>query len=520
MFRSSLLLISICVALIACDAGALDQFGSSPVAPMNPTGMPGMPGGPSMPPGPQPRRDRDVRRPAVADEAVTAASEDIRTRLNALLAVVNQGREPNVADLTPIAEAVRKDLPLLPKMDAKGQANLQVLNAWMNFFGGDLKRAKIAANAAYRADQQNKDALTTYIVMNIANNDIRNVKNTITLLRRKIAKPAAGANQEVGTSGGEPSPAVLEFDVNSVKVELLGDKVAAFDAACLNGTSFSFKGGKTLLMLLWANESVGQKPASEGSAPSAMMPGMPGMGYQQGGQTLSPIEAYAALFASDFQNNKIEFLGLNLDAASQSDAVMATLMKHAWPWPQVMAQDPRNASLTSFAQLHSGKPLLVVVGPDGEIKYAGPLAGFMLRAMASHAQSGPEMQPAAAETAKTPEEANAPEAPEPAVTAPNETNIPAAIQQPVAAAAAPQPRKVPKSDEERINPAATDLYQFAVSQKRMAHITGYGTMVNACRQILREYPDAPEAEKARQLLREIPENKRQQFHITNEEMGL
>ena len=67
---------------------------------------------------------------------------------------------------------------------------------------------------------------------------------------------------------------------------------------------------------------------------------------------------------------------------------------------------------------------------------------------------------------------------------------------------------------------ATDLYQFALSQKRMAHVTGYKPMVDECRRILNEFPDTPEAAKARQLLREIPERKRAQYKITNEEMGL
>jgi hypothetical protein len=485
MFRFWLLLTG-CLIVIVC--GTVDA--AQPSAPSGIGPVPGMPILPQSPP--FQARQRDVKQPAAPDETVVAATQDLAAKLNSLLTLINEGREPNATDLAPIADSLKKNKLQLQKMDAKGQANLEILNAWMNFFGGQLKRAKLAAGTAYRTDTQNRDAETTFIVMSIVNNDIRGAKSTITMMRRKTAKPA----------GGE-SPAVLDFDVNSVKTELLGDKLGAFDAACLNGSTFSFRGGKTLLMLLWSTAGAPAEVSSSG-----------GTAPEQQGQTPSPLAAYASLFAQEFQNGKVAFLGLNLDAPGDSGAVMAALMKNAWPWPQAMAQDPRNETLVRFASLRSGKPLFMMVGPDGEIKYAGALTAFVLKTMASYTSVGSEMTPALPEPVKTTEEVNVPQTPAEEI---KEANVPAV-------AAPPQPPlpkpKAQKSEEETFNPQAVDLYQFAVAQKRMAHIIGYGKMIEACRQILREYPDTPEAEKARQLLREVPESKRQQFHITNEEMGL
>ena len=516
MLRSSLLFISFCLVLFAGNVNAIDSFGTSPVAPINPTGMPGMPGGPSGGPGGMPGmppRQRDAR-PAVS-EAVAAAQQEIETQLDTLLAAINQGAEPSAAELTQIAAAVKKNQQHLQKMDAKGQASLHLMNAWMNYFVGEFRKAKVAANLAYRADQQNKDAQTTYIIMAIANNDVKAAKTAVNLLRKKAAKPAA-ANQRPDAYGQMADVAMLEFDANSIKTELLGEKVGAFEAACLNGTSLPFKGGKTLLILLWKNVDLGTDTSSSNPAPQPMMmpgmPGMPGMAAQPG-QTLTPLQAYGMLFARGFQNSKVAFLGLNLDAEDQSVTVMETLIKNSWLWPQAMAQDSRNAALALLTSAYNGKPAMVAVGPDGEIKYAGALSGFLLRVMAGAAQSGSsETTLALPPNVQKPEDVNTP-----ATTPITETKETNDVNAPPDAV--PQP-KAQKSAEETLNPMATDLYQFALSQKRMAHVTGYNKMVEACRRILTEFPDTPEAAKARLLLREVPERKRPQYHITNEEMGL
>jgi len=92
--------------------------------------------------------------------------------------------------------------------------------------------------------------------MAIANNDVKAAKTAVTLLRKKPAKPAA-RNQQAeaypGAYGQMAESAMLEFDRQFDQDRTPRRKVGAFDAACLNGTSLAFKGGKTLLVLLWKN---------------------------------------------------------------------------------------------------------------------------------------------------------------------------------------------------------------------------------------------------------------------------
>jgi len=130
----------------------------------------------------------------------------------------------------------------------------------------------------------------------------------------------------------------------------------------------------------------------------------------------------------------------------------------------------------------------------------------MLRVMAASAQGGSETMLAMPQTIQKHQDANAPAPPIASTTETGDVNAGTRPAPQPAAVTTPQP-KVQKSDEEKLNPMATDLYQFALSQKRMAYATGYGPLVQSCRRILNEFPDAPEAAKARLLLREIPERK-------------
>ena len=85
-----------------------------------------------------------------------------------------------------------------------------------------------------------------------------------------------------------------------------------------------------------------------------------------------------------------------------------------------------------------------------------------------------------------------------------------------------QSKPIEKQDGEELNPHAEDLYQMAVVESKIAKkpMMSYQRMVNYCRQILELYPNTSYAPKARELLRQVPEYKRSQYHITNEEMGL
>ncbi len=69
---------------------------------------------------------------------------------------------------------------------------------------------------------------------------------------------------------------------------------------------------------------------------------------------------------------------------------------------------------------------------------------------------------------------------------------------------------------------AERLYQMAVTSSKIARkpMMTYKKMVDYCRQIIQSYPNSIQAEKSRQLLREMPRRDRKMYKVTNEEMGI
>ena len=74
--------------------------------------------------------------------------------------------------------------------------------------------------------------------------------------------------------------------------------------------------------------------------------------------------------------------------------------------------------------------------------------------------------------------------------------------------------------EDEVNPHAENLYQMALVHQKSGRILGYGRMVDYCRRIQELYPDSPQAERSKELLRQLPESERKKYNITDKEMGL
>jgi hypothetical protein len=94
------------------------------------------------------------------------------------------------------------------------------------------------------------------------------------------------------------------------------------------------------------------------------------------------------------------------------------------------------------------------------------------------------------------------------------------IKPPAAAAQAPQQNLFDQM--EQINPHAESLYQMALAESKIAKkpMMTYKRMVDYCRQIIELYPQSPQAPKAKVLLRQMPQRYKEQYKITDEEMGL
>lgn len=88
-------------------------------------------------------------------------------------------------------------------------------------------------------------------------------------------------------------------------------------------------------------------------------------------------------------------------------------------------------------------------------------------------------------------------------------------------AATPQPELKFKELTEEEQAGAEELFELAIASRKMGRLPGmsYGQMVNYCRQIIEKYPGSEFDYKARQMLGEVPQNKWQQYKITQEEIN-
>lgn len=68
---------------------------------------------------------------------------------------------------------------------------------------------------------------------------------------------------------------------------------------------------------------------------------------------------------------------------------------------------------------------------------------------------------------------------------------------------------------------AERIYQWTLTESKIAKkpMMSYKRMVGFCRQLLKEFPETIQAEKARQLLRDMPPAKQQRYKVTAEEMA-
>jgi len=93
----------------------------------------------------------------------------------------------------------------------------------------------------------------------------------------------------------------------------------------------------------------------------------------------------------------------------------------------------------------------------------------------------------------------------------------AAVKQAEPAKAVPAPESAPSENNE-----AKQKLVFAQNNMKMAQrgILNYSQAVAICRGVIKDYPNTEYEQQARTLLREVPEDLRSQYNLSDEELGL
>ena len=85
----------------------------------------------------------------------------------------------------------------------------------------------------------------------------------------------------------------------------------------------------------------------------------------------------------------------------------------------------------------------------------------------------------------------------------------------------PAPADVPQAASQK-NPEAQQKLEFAENNLKMAQKgnLAYSQTVAICRDIIKTYPGTEYENHARMFLRQVPQDQRSKYNITNEELGL
>lgn len=521
----------------------------------------------------RPFRRGDSRRET--DQPARGAASGISSMLRAVLEQANAAGTLRPDEIELVTKSLREVRRNLSSFSNQEKCEYYLLSAWADYYAGQRRRAMLNAAKAAKTDPENADAKTTHIAMALVNQEFK----VIMAAARGQARDTIFRESESGRSRSRSrlrsssSSAMLDFDPDSLQLNLLGRKIGPVQLSCLNGSTLSYDPQDTILCILFwklASDEPGSSPRrsrlsgrrdrgfDSTRSPRTSRMSMRGSGPADPSQQM---QAFSDLFMASFTDPSIRFVATNLDSFDMSSQVTETLLENPWPWSHVMASDPVNSALAQFGQLGIEPPLLAITGPDGRISYAGPVTNFLPMMLLSCYGSGMEPVEKVSESleevnVERMQDVNSPAredfdqslfdrtsdanslqgsgrgvSPGPqtqdiafAETHRKPTSLDSAFF--VAGTAKDESRTVPDAKrgggQEQLYPKAENWYQMALFHKKSGQLPmlSQKKVVDYCRMILEHYPESPRAEEARQLLREMPEEYRKKYNVTDEEMGL
>jgi hypothetical protein len=247
----------------------------------------------------------------------------------------------------------------------------------------------------------------------------------------------------------------------------------------------------------------------------------------------TPEGAFGKLFQSNLSGGRVKFLAINLDLPANRKVVAGEIIKQPQPWAQAIIADQAEGMLSEFSLIPLSNPVLMMADTTGTIRYAGPATGFIAPMLLAGIVSGnvagsggTEEKTESVVTPLTPADSNSLAAvdsnslPADSNSLPRAAQAPA-VQKPVQKAGQPQTQYKELSEEDKIQAEklvtyAEDLFMKAAGKRVITYKRG----IELCRQVMKEYPGSEYANKARQLLRQVPENQRSKYNITDQELGL
>ena len=476
------------------------------------------------------------------DEA-SAAFPEVNDALKGILEKAAKNQRPESETLKKAQQTLDNNRRHALAYDDSQKAGYMLLQAWTEFYEGDLKAAVTRSIRASRTDSTSQDAWISQTLFSLLSG------KTPMQPRTQKPKPRRGDDLGYGSRSRRPRRG-LDETMSFTRREF----------RTFNGLNIEYEPGQdTLCILFWqsdggaadANDVPGVNPLDVGDGFGTM-----NYGTSRQNQKKVPLENqqnYVMQMAKACEESEhVKFVQINTNTsyseARKAVEEFASHLEMDEAVPLIIAAESGSGA-EGFVGLDALKPFMLIIDKEGLVKYAGPAADFMpafilteltgveidLEEYAQSTSPGNrEMMPGQMEmpdeTMKS-KPARKDFAPlrkgdpftEPAAD-PNQVapKTPTEPERPVKPSKPEKPAEAPElSPEDRAR--AEKLLQSAklhIEQSRKLRAKNPKQGIEDARKVLKEYPNTEYAQRARQLLRRVPYRWKERHGITDEEQGL
>jgi hypothetical protein len=511
----------------------------------------------------------DARKQQMEQEAQAMASV-VQKALTDLLEPVQENHRPS-QDLIQKSQLVLENTKrYFPGFDDKPKAQFMLLQAWTAFYQDDSDLALNWSLRACRTDEASQDAWISQAVFGLLNG------RPPLLPRIEEPQPQPQPERTMARrprrveTAAEPKPqpysekGTLEFDdLLGLNIKMFREQFEKMEFQTTAGEKIAYTPGTdTLCMLFWQDIPVmpaetghSQPPPANGAQDEvqraiqeAMQQVVPaeitddmstdsGNLYDNSQKTgiESQRNYFEVLMSACKDTPEIKFLQINTFKPTRPEALDVLPDDSQGPIPTVIAAAPQS-NAQQFAGWSAAKPFMVIVDKEGRVRYAGTAADFVPAFILTEL-TGVEIdlakQSPTTESQVFPAEMMDPmmmqEMPDRRAVDPNkpapkpnkplpDPNAPAMTRRPTGPGA--QFEDFPTQSIEQ-GVRADNLLALAQMKigESMKLRSNPKQGIEACRQILAEFPNTPYAQQARELLRQVPERYRKMNTITDEELG-
>jgi hypothetical protein len=497
--------------------------------------------------------ETEARREQLRQEAQTSYAE-ITQSLNAIFEKANLNQRPDDAMIKRAAECLEKNRRNAVVYDSTQKTGYMLLQSWVSYYQNDPVSNLNWATRACREDPSNGDAwisqtLFSYIYGRrpIEPQPARpqrqqpaqrqqSEQRQLNEQRRQRPQPRgrnADAPVEMAPVSTPDAPfgrsGALDFDLNSLRREFFGERFVRQEYLTVDNKKVIYNPGSDILcVLFWRAEEAVDPNTTRSQRQTAATTGVDPM-HPVGGAVVAPAQslenqkAYLKVLVDALASKpEIKFIEINTNSAAVSRDAVKDYKPTA---PLVAAAVPQSGAL-QFVRLDVPAPFLAIIDKEGLVKYAGSAGGFMPAFILSHltgaginlsglADARPQTRPGV--------EAYFPEVMAPPMLVPvlpNDPNRPVADPNQPRPAPQAQKQDIELPDEQAMQAEKKIIYarELFAPVARMP-VFNYKSCVDACREIIRDYPGTKYAAEARLLLSKVPEKERATYNVTSEELG-